>query len=165
MINIPANIPKIGQGFDIHPFVLGKKLILGGLEIPYEYGLSGHSDGDALCHAITDALLGASALGDIGKYFPDTDPQYKNADSAKLLAKINQIVFEKGWCIGNIDCSIITEKPKLANYINAIAESLAKILSINIEQINVKAKTNEKMDSIGEGKALAVLVNLLIYKK
>lgn len=155
---------RIGQGFDIHPLIAGRKLILGGVHIPYELGLAGHSDGDALCHAITDALLGAIGLGDIGRHFPDTDAQYKDADSGKLLENINGKFVNMGWKIGNIDATIITEKPKLATHINKIEESLAKILNITHKQINIKAKTHEKFDAIGNGEALSVMAVVLVFK-
>ncbi|RTK93976.1 MAG: 2-C-methyl-D-erythritol 2,4-cyclodiphosphate synthase [Neisseriaceae bacterium] len=154
---------RIGQGFDLHRFVEGRKLILGGLEIPYEKGLDGHSDADVLVHAIIDALIGALALGDIGKFFPDTDQQYKNADSMKLLAKVNEHIIASEYKIGNIDSTIIIERPKLRDYIDTMRENIAQILGIDISQINIKAKTSEKVGIVGRGEAaIAEAVVLLI---
>lgn len=161
----PSLLPiRIGQGFDIHPLTEGRPLILGGLPIPHTHGLSGHSDGDALCHAITDALLGAVGLGDIGRHFPDNEPAYKNADSAKLLSTIMQKVRDRGFAVINVDATIITERPKLSPYINPMAEGLAKILAVSPTQINIKAKTHEKMDAIGKGEALSVHTVVLLQK-
>ncbi len=154
---------RIGQGFDLHRFVEGRKLILGGLEIPYEKGLDGHSDADVLVHAIIDALIGALSLGDIGKFFPDTDQQYKNADSMKLLAKVNEHIIESEYKIGNIDSTIIMERPKLRDYIDTMRENIAKVLNIEISQVNIKAKTSEKVGIVGRGEAaIAEAVVLLI---
>lgn len=154
---------RIGQGFDLHRFVEGRKLILGGLEIPYEKGLDGHSDADVLVHAIIDALIGALSLGDIGKFFPDTDQQYKNADSMKLLAKVNEHIIESEYKIGNIDSTIIIERPKLRDYIDTMRENIAQVLGIDISQINIKAKTSEKVGIVGRGEAaIAEAVVLLI---
>lgn len=154
---------RIGQGFDLHRFVEGRKLVLGGLEIPYEKGLDGHSDADVLVHAIIDALIGALALGDIGKFFPDTDRQYKNADSMKLLAKVNEHIVESEYKIGNIDSTIIIERPKLRDYIDTMRENIAKVLNIEISQVNIKAKTSEKVGIVGRGEAaIAEAVVLLI---
>lgn len=147
---------RIGIGFDIHPFVAGRPLILGGVTIPYHLGLGGHSDADALCHAITDALLGAVGLGDIGRHFPDTDPRYQGANSLHLLQSAYAMVIEQGYLLGNLDANIITEKPKLAEHFPRLVAQLAQALNIPANHINLKGKTHEKMDAIGEGKALAV---------
>lgn len=142
---------RIGQGYDVHRLVEGRKLILGGVEIPYEKGLSGHSDADVLIHAIMDALLGACALGDIGKHFPDTDMTYKNADSMKLLEKVCAIVKNEGYKISNIDATIIAQKPKLAPHIDLMRENIAWACNIDIKQVSVKATTEEKLGFTGEG--------------
>jgi 2-C-methyl-D-erythritol 4-phosphate cytidylyltransferase / 2-C-methyl-D-erythritol 2,4-cyclodiphosphate synthase len=145
---------RLGEGWDIHALVPGRKLILGGVHIPHDKGLDGHSDADALAHAITDALLGAAALGDIGRHFPDTDAQFKGADSMLLLADAAQRVRAAGYEIGNIDSTVIAQAPKLAPHIAAMRERLASALGIAVDQINVKAKTAEKMGPVGEGRAI-----------
>lgn len=147
---------RIGYGYDSHTFALNRKLILGGIEIPYNLGLSGHSDADALIHAIIDSIFGALALGDIGSHFPDTDDKYKNISSVKLLEETVKIMKNKKFHISNIDATIICEKPKLREYIDSIRENTAKILLTKIENISVKAKTNEKMDATGRGEGIAV---------
>lgn len=155
---------RIGEGWDIHALVEGRKLILGGVEIPYPKGLLGHSDADALLHAITDALLGAAALGDIGTHFPDTDARFKGEDSAVLLAQAARSVREKGYTIGNIDSTVIAQAPKLAPYIAAMRTRIAQVLELEVDQINVKAKTAEKMGAVGEGRAIeARAVVLLLH--
>ena len=156
---------RIGQGYDIHKFVKGRSLILGGIDIPHDFGLLGHSDGDALCHAIIDALVGAAGMGDIGTHFPDDNQKYKNAESKKLLKEISDKVSKNRWQIVNLDCTIITEKPRLATFINQIKNSIAKILSIDSLQINIKAKTNEKLDAVGREEALSVLAVVLLSKE
>ena len=154
---------KIGIGYDIHRLVEGRKLILGGIEIPFSKGLLGHSDSDVLTHAICDALLGAAALGDIGTHFPDSDPRFKGASSLDLLRHVVSLLKERGYQIANIDSTIITERPKLKPYIAEIRQTLAAILEIDIEQVSVKAKTNEKLDAVGEGEAMqAQAIALLI---
>ena len=145
---------RIGQGFDIHKLVEGRKLILGGIQIPYEKGLWGHSDADCLIHAIIDSIFGALALGDIGSHFPDTDEKYKNADSQGLLEQTLAIMKEKGYRIVNIDTTIKIQAPKMRPYIDEIRKNLAKITELNIEQISVKAKTMEEMGIVGEGQAV-----------
>lgn len=142
---------RIGMGYDVHRLVDGRKLILGGCEIPYEKGLLGHSDADVLVHAIMDALLGAAALGDIGKHFPDTDEKYKGADSMVLLAEVKKMLEENLYFIGNIDATIIAQKPKLAPYIDKMRENIAEVLGISVNKINVKATTEEKLGFTGEG--------------
>ena len=153
---------RIGEGWDIHALVDGRKLILGGVEIPFSKGLLGHSDADALLHAISDALLGAAAMGDIGTHFPDTDVQWKGANSALLLSEIAKRVRAKGFEIGNVDSTIIAQAPKLAPYISAIRESIAHALSVSENQVNVKAKTAEKLGPVGEGLAMEARAVVLL---
>ena len=154
---------RIGQGFDLHRLVFGRKLILGGIEIPYEQGLAGHSDADVLIHAIIDALIGAAALGDIGKLFPDNDSKFKDIDSKILLKKVYQQISQLGYQINNIDSTIILEQPKLRDYIDLMRASLAKVLDLRIDQISIKAKTSEKIGVVGRGEAaIAEAVVLLI---
>ena len=146
---------RIGHGYDVHRLVDERKLILGGVEIPYEKGLLGHSDADVLLHAISDALLGAAALGDIGKHFPDTDPKYKGADSRVLLRHVVDLVKEKGFAVGNIDCTIIAQKPKLKDYIEVMRENIACDCNVDVSCINVKATTEEKLGFTGNGSGIA----------
>ena len=153
---------RIGEGWDIHALVEGRKLILGGVEIPHSKGLLGHSDADALLHAITDALLGAAALGDIGTHFPDSDIQFKGADSTVLLAEAARRVRAKGFSIGNVDSTVIAQAPKLAPHIAAMRERIAQVLGIDVQQVNVKAKTAEKMGPVGEGLAMEARAVVLL---
>jgi 2-C-methyl-D-erythritol 2,4-cyclodiphosphate synthase len=155
---------RIGEGWDTHQLVEGRKLMLGGVEVPYSKGLLGHSDADVLLHAITDALLGAAALGDIGKHFPDTDVQYKGADSAVLLAKVAADVRALGYTLGNLDSTIIAQAPKLAPYIVPMRERIAAVLGVEVGQVNVKAKTAEKMGPVGEGRAMEARAVVLLFK-
>jgi 2-C-methyl-D-erythritol 2,4-cyclodiphosphate synthase len=155
---------RIGEGWDIHQLVEGRKLMLGGIEVPFSKGLLGHSDADVLLHAITDALLGAAALGDIGKHFPDTDAQYKGADSAVLLAKVAADVRALGYTLGNLDSTIIAQAPKLAPHIAAMRERIAAVLGVDVAQVNVKAKTAEKMGPVGEGRAMEARAVVLLFK-
>ncbi len=155
---------RIGEGWDIHALVEGRKLILGGVEIPHDKGLLGHSDADALLHAITDALLGAAGLGDIGTHFPDTDLQFKGADSSVLLAEAARRVRATGWDIGNVDSTVIAQAPKLAPYKPAMKERIAEVLGIAADCVNVKAKTAEKMGPVGEGKAMEARAIVLLFK-
>ncbi len=145
---------RIGEGWDTHALVVGRPLVLGGVTIPHSHGLAGHSDADALAHAITDALFGAAALGDIGRHFPDTDPAFAGADSMRLLAEAVRKVRAAGWEIVNIDCTVVAQAPKLAPYIDAMCQRLAAVLGIQPGQVNVKAKTAEKMGPVGEGRAI-----------
>lgn len=147
---------KTGFGYDLHPLVKGRKLILGGVVIPFEKGLDGHSDADVLCHAIGDALLGAAALGDIGEHFPDDDSRYKNADSLDLLKIIGMHLYEKGFRIVHVDSTVLAEAPKLLPYRNNIIKNIAGALNLEIQQVSVKAKTNEGMDAVGRSEAIAV---------
>ncbi|MEW6127596.1 MAG: 2-C-methyl-D-erythritol 2,4-cyclodiphosphate synthase [Acidobacteriota bacterium] len=153
---------RIGIGYDIHRLVEGRKLILGGVEIPFDKGLLGHSDSDVLTHAICDALLGAAALGDIGSHFPDSDPRFKGASSLDMLAHVVSLIAQLGYRIANIDSTIIAEKPKLAPYIQTIRQQLATVLKIELHQISVKAKTNEKLDAVGRGEAMQAQAVALI---
>lgn len=155
---------RIGEGWDTHQLVEGRKLMLGGVEVPYSKGLLGHSDADVLLHAITDALLGAAALGDIGKHFPDTDAQYKGADSAVLLAKVAADIRALGYTLGNLDSTIIAQAPKLAPYIVPMRERIAAVLGVDVGQVNVKAKTAEKMGPVGEGRAMEARAVVLLLK-
>ena len=155
---------RIGEGWDIHALVEGRKLILGGVEIPHTKGLLGHSDADALLHAITDALLGAAAMGDIGTHFPDTDAAFKGADSAVLLQEVARQVRAEGFEIGNVDSTVVAQAPKLAPYIGAMRESIARALSVGVDQVNVKAKTAEKMGPVGEGRAIEARAMVLLAK-
>lgn len=155
---------RIGEGWDIHQLVEGRPLVLGGITIPFGKGLLGHSDADALCHAITDALLGAAALGDIGKHFPDTDARYKGADSIKLLQQTAELVREQGWQINNVDSTVIAQAPKLAPFIDAMRERLSAALSLDASQVNVKAKTAEKLGAVGEGLAMEARAVAMLVK-
>ncbi|GAB3267855.1 2-C-methyl-D-erythritol 2,4-cyclodiphosphate synthase [Chitinimonas naiadis] len=154
---------RIGQGWDVHRMVEGRPLILGGVTIPYERGLLGHSDADALLHAITDALLGAAGLGDIGRHFPDTDPEFKGADSRRLLREAYRRVQVAGWQLGNVDASILVQAPKMAPHIPAMVANIAADLGVAASQVNVKAKTYEKLGPVGEGASIeAQAVCLLV---
>ena len=163
MLQSSARLPRIGEGWDIHALVEGRKLILGGVHIPHPMGLLGHSDADALLHAITDALLGAAALGDIGSHFPDTDAQFKGADSAVLLAEAARSVRAKGFEIGNIDSTVIAQAPKLAPYIASMRAAIAQTLALSVDQVNVKAKTAEKMGPVGLGQAIEARAVVLLW--
>ena len=156
---------RIGEGWDIHALVAGRKLILGGVEVPYHLGLLGHSDADVLLHAVTDALLGAAALGDIGTHFPDTDAQFKGADSSVLLAEAARRVRAQGYEIGNVDSTIIAQAPKLMPHMPAIRASVAQALGLEINQVNVKAKTSEKMGPVGLGQAMEARAVALLFTK
>jgi 2-C-methyl-D-erythritol 2,4-cyclodiphosphate synthase len=156
---------RIGQGFDVHAFSEGRPLIIGGVTIPYEKGLLGHSDADVLLHAITDALLGAAGEGDIGKHFPDTDPAFKDADSKRLLLESWKLVEKKGYQLGNIDCTIIAQKPKMLPYIEEMRAVIARIFEVSTDQINVKATTTEKLGFPGREEGIASQAVVLIEKK
>jgi len=155
---------RIGEGWDTHQLVEGRPLILGGVELPHTHGLLGHSDADALCHAITDSLFGAVALGDIGHHFPDTDERFKGADSLALLAEAARRVKAAGWQIGNIDSTIIAQAPKMAPHILAMRQRLSTAMGITLEQVSVKAKTAEKMGPVGEGKAIEARAVCMLFK-
>ena len=156
---------RIGHGYDVHKFADDRKLIIGGVDIPYEKGLLGHSDADVLLHAIADALLGAAALGDIGKHFPDTDEKYKNADSLVLLAEVCRIIGENGFTVGNIDSTIIAQKPKLAPYISLMRENIASACNVPADCVSVKATTEEGLGFTGEKLGIAAHSVALIVKK
>ncbi|SDJ71232.1 2-C-methyl-D-erythritol 2,4-cyclodiphosphate synthase [Salimicrobium halophilum] len=146
---------RIGQGFDVHQLTEGRKCIIGGVDIPYEKGLAGHSDADVLLHAITDAILGAIGEGDIGKHFPDTDRAFKDADSRKLLQEAWKIVEEKGFTLGNLDATVIAQAPKMAPYISEMRETIAGLLNVEVSQVNVKATTTEKLGFPGRSEGIA----------
>jgi 2-C-methyl-D-erythritol 2,4-cyclodiphosphate synthase len=146
---------RIGHGYDVHKLVEGRDLILGGVRIPYEKGLLGHSDADVLLHAVSDALLGAAGLGDIGKHFPDTDPQYKGADSLKLLQIVGQRVAEAGYRVSNIDVTMIAQRPKLRPHIETMERNIASVLGIDPSRVNVKATTEEKLGFTGDGSGMS----------
>lgn len=155
---------RVGMGYDVHRLVEDRDLILGGVKIPYEKGLLGHSDADVLLHAIMDALLGAAALGDIGKHFPDTDPAYKGISSVELLKHVGGLLAEHGYRIGNIDATIIAQRPKMAPHIQAMRENTAKALNIDVDQINIKATTEEGLGFTGEGLGIASNAICMIEK-
>lgn len=155
---------RIGHGFDVHQLVEGRRCIIGGIDIPHEKGLAGHSDADVLLHTITDAILGALALGDIGRHFPDTDPQYKDADSAKLLVTVWQMAKDRGIRLGNLDATIMAQRPKLAPYIDPIRRRIAELLEADIDQINVKATTTEKLGFVGREEGIAAEAVILLVK-
>lgn len=155
---------RIGQGFDTHSFIAGKDLVLGGVKIPYEKGLKAHSDGDAVLHAICDAMLGALALGDIGTHFADTDPAHANRDSREFLRSVNKMVTEEGFQIGNLDVTIIAEQPKINPHVAAMRAVIAQDCMIDISQVSIKATRNEKMGHLGRGEGIAVHAVCLITK-
>lgn len=155
---------RIGQGFDVHRLEEGRKCIIGGVEIPYEKGLLGHSDADVLLHAISDAILGALALGDIGKHFPDTDEAFKDADSYKLLLKVWKLAKEKGYRLGNVDSTIIAQRPKMAPHIPAMAQRIAEALEADAAQVNVKATTTEQLGFTGRGEGIAAQAVVCLVK-
>jgi 2-C-methyl-D-erythritol 2,4-cyclodiphosphate synthase len=161
------NVPmfRIGQGYDCHALVPGRKLIIGGVTIPHTVGLLGHSDADVLLHAITDAMLGAAALGDIGKHFPDTDRQFAGADSRLLLREACKRVAAAGYAIGNLDATIIAQAPKMAPHIPHMVRNIASDLDIPAEQVNIKAKTNEKLGFLGREEGIAAEAVVLIYRQ
>ncbi|MBS4216589.1 2-C-methyl-D-erythritol 2,4-cyclodiphosphate synthase [Neobacillus rhizophilus] len=155
---------RIGQGFDVHQLTEGRPLIIGGITIPYEKGLMGHSDADVLLHTVSDACLGAIGEGDIGRHFPDTDPNFKDADSAKLMEHVWGIVKEKGYELVNADCTIIAQKPKMAPYIGEMQARIAELLEASPEQVNVKATTTEKLGFPGRGEGIAAQAVVLLKK-
>ena len=165
-VSSPASQPlRIGEGWDTHALVEGRPLVLGGITIAHTHGLLGHSDADALLHAITDALLGAAALGDIGRHFPDTDPAFKGADSGKLLAEAMRRVRASGWELGNLDATIVAQAPKMAPHIQAMRECVAQWLGVAVDQVNVKAKTAEKMGPVGEGRSIETRAVCLLVRQ
>lgn len=156
------SLPRIGHGYDVHRLTEGRKLILGGVDIPYEKGLLGHSDADVLLHALMDALLGAAALGDIGKLFPDTDEQYRGADSRELLRRVVRRLSEAGFSIGNVDVTLIAQRPKIAPYIPQMRENIAEDLGVSLSQVNVKATTEEHLGFTGSGEGMSAHAVALI---
>ncbi|ACR28485.1 2-C-methyl-D-erythritol 2,4-cyclodiphosphate synthase [Burkholderia glumae] len=156
---------RIGQGYDVHQLVPGRPLIIGGVTIPYERGLLGHSDADVLLHALTDALFGAAALGDIGRHFSDTDPQFKGADSRVLLRECAKRVAAAGFAIGNVDTTVIAQAPKLAPHIDAMRANIAEDLGLPLERVNVKAKTNEKLGYLGRGEGIEAQAAALLVRR
>ena len=156
---------RIGHGYDVHRLVEGRKLILGGVEVPHTLGLLGHSDADVLTHAVMDALLGAAALGDIGRHFPDTDPAYAGADSLKLLDHVVELLEEKGYQVGNVDATILAQKPKLAPYIEKMRDNLAVRMKVEPDQVNVKATTEEKLGFTGAEEGIAAHAVALLFLK
>ena len=156
---------RVGMGYDVHKLTEGRKLILGGVEIPYEKGLLGHSDADVLLHAIMDALLGAASLGDIGKHFPDTDPAYKGASSIRLLEEVGRMIDEKLYVIGNIDATIIAQRPKMAPHIEQMRKNVAEALHIEVDQVNIKATTEEGLGFTGRGEGIASQAICLLIEK
>lgn len=156
---------RIGHGYDVHRLTENRKLILGGVEIPYEKGLLGHSDADVLVHAVMDSLLGALALGDIGKHFPDTDPKYKGADSIELLRHVAGLISEQGYTLGNLDATVIAQAPKLASYIEQMRKNIAAAIGCDISQVNVKATTEEKLGFTGDGSGISAHCVALLTEK
>jgi 2-C-methyl-D-erythritol 2,4-cyclodiphosphate synthase len=154
---------RIGEGWDIHALVPDRPLVLGGVTIPHSHGLLGHSDADALCHAITDALFGAAAMGDIGHHFPDTDERFRGADSLALLAEAARRVAQAGWQVANVDSTIVAQAPKMAPHLLAMRQRIAGALGVKLEQVNVKAKTAEKMGPVGLGEAIEARAVCLLY--
>ncbi|MFS0784846.1 2-C-methyl-D-erythritol 2,4-cyclodiphosphate synthase [Shouchella sp. 1P09AA] len=155
---------RIGQGYDVHQLVEGRPLILGGLEIPHHKGLLGHSDADVLLHTITDAALGAIAAGDLGKHFPDTDEAFKDADSKVLLQKVWALVKEEGYTLGNVDCTVMAQKPKLAPYIDPMRQQIAQLLETDIKNVGLKATTTEKLGFVGREEGIAAQAVILLTK-
>jgi 2-C-methyl-D-erythritol 2,4-cyclodiphosphate synthase len=155
---------RIGEGWDTHALIAGRKLIVGGIEIPFDKGLHGHSDADLLCHAITDALLGAAALGDIGRHFPDTDPAFKGADSITLLSEAMRRVRAAGYELGNLDATVIAQAPKLAPHIPAMQSRIAQALGVQMSQVNIKAKTAENLGPVGLGQSMEARAVALLVK-
>ena len=155
---------RIGHGYDVHRPKEGRKLILGGVEIPWDKGLDGHSDADVLVHAVMDALLGAAALGDIGKLFPDTDEQYRGADSMKLLDAVGSLLREKGWRVENIDSTIVAQRPKLAAHLPQMARNMASVLGLQADQVSVKATTEERLGFTGSGEGMAAQAVCLLER-
>ncbi len=155
---------RIGEGWDTHALVAGRRLVLGGVEIAHSHGLAGHSDADALCHAITDALFGAAALGDIGQHFPDTDAQFRGADSLALLAEAARRVRAAGFEIANVDSTVVAQAPRLAPHIPAMRQRLALALALSVDQVNVKAKTAEKMGPVGRGESIEARAVCLLQR-
>ena len=164
-MSLPVLPFRVGEGWDTHILVPGRRLMLGGIEVPHTMGLMGHSDADALLHAITDALFGAAGLGDIGRHFPDTDPHFKGADSALLLSEAMKRVRAVGFELGNLDATVIAQAPKLAPFIPAMCERIAVVLGVALNQVNVKAKTAEKLGPVGQGLAMEARAVVLLLAR
>lgn len=158
-------MPRIGQGYDVHRLTEGRRLVLGGVDIPWEKGLLGHSDADVLLHALMDALLGAAALGDIGHLFPDTDPKYRGADSRALLRQVREVLTGRGFSIGNVDATLVAQKPKVAPYIRQMRENIASDLRIGVEMVSVKATTEEGLGFTGGGAGMAAQAVVMIFQE
>lgn len=156
---------RFGMGYDVHRLTEGRRLILGGVEVPHALGLLGHSDADVLLHALSDALLGAAALGDIGQHFPDTDPIYEGADSLVLLARVMEFLGEKGYVVGNADCTIVAQRPKLKDYLPEMQENIARTLGVTLGEVNVKATTEERLGFTGREEGIAAYAVVGIEKK
>ena len=156
---------RVGIGYDVHALAAGRRLVLGGIEIPFDRGLSGWSDADVLTHAIMDALLGAAALGDIGRHFPPGDPQFKDISSLKLLVKVKDLLAANGWQVGNIDATIVAERPKLSEHINRMRENLCQALGIDVEQVSVKASTSDGLGFVGRGEGIAAMAVAVLKEK
>jgi 2-C-methyl-D-erythritol 2,4-cyclodiphosphate synthase len=163
-IRVKPPLWRVGEGWDTHALVPDRKLVLGGVEIPHTHGLMGHSDADALCHAITDSLFGAAAMGDIGFHFPDTDTQYKGADSIALLAECARRVRAAGWLVGNVDSTIIAQAPKMAPHILAMRQRVATAIGVALDQVSVKAKTAENMGPVGRGESIEARAVCLLWR-
>lgn len=159
-----AQMMRVGQGYDVHALVAGKPLILGGVEIPHDYGLLGHSDADVLLHAIIDALLGAAALGDIGMHFPDTDPKWLGVDSTVMLSASWQLIQKSGWELSNLDATIIAQSPRLSPFIPKMVARITEVLGVPLDSVNVKAKTNEKLGFVGRREAIVAEAVVLLVK-
>jgi 2-C-methyl-D-erythritol 2,4-cyclodiphosphate synthase len=155
---------RIGEGWDSHALVAGRRLVLGGVEIPHTHGLLGHSDADALCHAVTDALFGAAALGDIGHHFPDTDAQYKGADSLALLAEASRRVRAAGWQVGNVDATVMAQAPRLAPHVPAMRQRIAHAVGVALDQVSVKAKTAEGLGPVGQRESMEARAVCLLWR-
>lgn len=155
---------RVGQGWDIHRLVAGRPLRLGGVEVPFDRGLLGHSDGDVVLHAVCDALLGAIGAGDIGTHFPDSDPQYRGADSADLLRRVAALAAERGFAVGNVDVTILAERPRLAPHVDAMRARIADLLAVGSDRVSVKAKTMEGLESVGRGEAMAAQAVALVER-
>lgn len=165
MIKTEQPLVRIGFGYDVHRFTEGRPLILGGIEIPFELGLDGHSDADVLLHAVADAVLGALNLRDIGYHFPDTDPKYKGADSRLLLKEVTRMMHEKGYVVGNIDSTIVAEVPKINPYVEAMQQVMAELLDIHPQMVSIKATTNERMGAIGSKEGMAAYAVVVLMRQ
>jgi len=162
----PSRLPalRIGEGWDVHALVPGRPLVIGGVTVPHTHGLLGHSDADVLLHAVTDALLGAAGLGDIGRHFPDTDARWAGADSAALLAEAARRVGEAGWRVGNVDGTVIAQAPKLAPHLPAMVARIAPVLGVDVAQVNAKAKTAERLGPVGQGASIEARAMVLLFR-